>query len=96
MQKDTELGAGDRGPQGPKFYPKTQIKEEAYIINNTSTVSSNKEELSIWVWALHLETAKLGGVPRYRITITFIFTDFLSSILFVISLSSRIKVFSMI
>ena len=37
------------------------------------------------VWALPLATAKLGGVPRYRITITFIFTIFLSSILLVIS-----------
>ena len=37
------------------------------------------------VWALPLATAKLGGVPQYRITITFIFTVFLSSILLVIS-----------
>ena len=85
MQKDTELGAGDRGPKGPKFCPQVQIKEEAYVIDKITTVSSNKEELSIWVWALHLATAKLGGVPRYRITITFIFTIFLSSILLVIS-----------
>ena len=85
MQKDTELGAGDRGPKGPKFCPQAQIKEEARIINNTSTVSSNKQELSIWVWALHLATAKLGGVPQNRITITSGFTIFLSSILLVIS-----------
>ena len=49
-----------------------------------SSPPPKKEELSIWVWALHLATAKLGGVPRYRITITFIFTVFLSSILLVI------------
>ena len=63
MQKDTELGAGDRGPMGPKFCPQAQIKEEAYAINKITTVSSNKEELSIWVWALHLATAKLGECP---------------------------------
>ena len=61
MQKDTELGAGDRGPKGPKFCPQMQIKEEAYAINKITTVSSNKEELSIWVRALPLATAKLGG-----------------------------------
>ena len=37
------------------------------------------------VWALPLATAELGGVRRYRITITSIFTIFLSSILLVIS-----------
>ena len=85
MQKDTEPGAGDRGPKRPKFCPQAQIKEEAYAINKTAIFSTNKEELSILVWALHLATAKLGGVPRYHITITFIFTVFLSSILLVVS-----------
>ena len=77
MQKYTELGAGDRGPKGPKFCPQAQTKEEAYTINKITTVSTNKEELSIWVWALHLATAKLGGVPRYRITITLLSLPFL-------------------
>ena len=84
-KKDTKLGAGDRGPKGPKFYPQAQIKEEAYAINKTITFFTNKGDIITWVWALPLATAKLGGVPRYRITITFIFTVFLSSILLVIS-----------
>ena len=83
MQKDTDLGAGDRGPKGPKFCPQTQIKEEAYVINSIIT-TSEEGDINTWVWALPLATAKLGGVPRYRITITFIFTVFLSSILLII------------
>ena len=41
--------------------------------------STNKGDIITWVWALPLATDKLGGVPRYRITITFIFTVFLFS-----------------
>ena len=47
MQKDTEPGAGDRGPKGRKFCPQAQIKEEAYAINKTTIFFTNKEELSI-------------------------------------------------
>ena len=47
--------------------------------------SSPTRRIEYLVWALHLATAKLGGVPRYRITITFIFTVFLSSIPLIIS-----------
>ena len=85
MQKDIEPGTGDRGPKGPKFCPQAQIKEEAYAINKTITFYANKGDIITWVWALPLATAKLGGVPRYHMTITSIFTIFLSSILLVIS-----------
>ena len=61
-----------------------------------STNETHGETRNIWkssrasVSGRHT-TAKLGGVPRYRITITFIFTVFLSSILLVVFWSSRIK-----
>ena len=55
------------------------------IINNPISTTYEEGDIITWVWALPLATAKLGGVPRYRITITFIFTAFLSSILLVIS-----------
>ena len=85
MQKDNEPGTGYRGPKGPKFCPQTQIKEEAYAINKITTVSSNKEELSIWYGHSPWQPPSLGEVPRYRITITTpIFTVFLSSILLVV------------
>ena len=61
MQKDTEPGAGDRGPKGPKFCPQAQIKEEAYAINKTTIFFTNKGDIITWVWALPLATAKLGG-----------------------------------
>ena len=60
MQKDTEPGTGDRGPKGPKFRPQTQIKEEAYAINN-SIFFTKQGDIITWVWALPLATAKLGG-----------------------------------
>ena len=86
MQKDTEPGTGDRGPKGPKFCPQTQIKEEAYVINKITTVSSNKEELSIWVWALPLATTKLGGdAPVSHHHHNSYLYRFLSSILLVVS-----------
>ena len=85
MQKDTELGAGDRGPKGPKFCPQAQIKEEAYVINKTIIFLTPKEgDIITWVWALPLATAKLGGgalVSCHHHTFTFII--FLSSILLV-------------
>ena len=56
-----------------------------YVIGVESTLTISEEGgINTWVWALPLATAKLGGVPRYRITITFIFTAFLSSILLII------------
>ena len=61
MQKDTEPGAGDRGPKGPKFCPQAQIKEEAYVINNSIITTSEERDINTWVWALPLVTAKLGG-----------------------------------
>ena len=86
MQKDTELGAGDRGPKGPKFYPQMQIKEEAYVINNSIITTSEEGNIITWVWALPLATAKLGGgAPISYHHHTSIFTVFLSSILLVIS-----------
>ena len=63
MQKDTKLGVGDRGPKGPKFCPQTQIKEEAYAINKITTVSSNKEELSIWYGHSTWQLPSLGECP---------------------------------
>ena len=64
MQKDTELGAGDRGPKVPKFCPQMQIKEEAYAINKITTVSTNKEELSIWYRHSTCQLPSLGECPR--------------------------------
>ena len=63
MQKDTELGAGDQGPKGPKFCPQTQIKEEAYAINKITTISTNKEELSIWYGHSTWQMPSLGECP---------------------------------
>ena len=85
MQKDTELGGGDRGPKGPKFCPQAQIKEEACIIDNTSTANNKEGDIITWVWSLPLATAKLGGgapVSYHPHTLTFIV--FPSSILFYI------------
>ena len=62
MQKDTKPGAGDRGPKGSKFCPQAQIKEEAYVINN-STLSTNKEELSIWYGHSTWQLPSLGECP---------------------------------
>ena len=75
--KGTKPWAGDRGPKEAEFCPQAQIKEEAHIINNSFITTSEEGNINTWVWALPLATAKLGGVPRYRITITFIFTFFL-------------------
>ena len=47
--------------------------------------SPPQRRIEYLVWALPLATAKLAGVPWYRITITSIFTIFLISILLVIS-----------
>ena len=63
MQKDTEHGAGDRGPKGPKFCPQAQIKEEAYAINKTITFFTNKEELSIWYGHSPWQPPSLGECP---------------------------------
>ena len=38
--------------------------------------TSEEGEINTWVWALPLATAKLGGVPRYRITITLLSLPF--------------------
>ena len=58
----------------------------------TTIFLTSKGELSTWVWALPLATAKLGGgAPVSYHHHTPIFTVFLSSILLVISWSSRIK-----
>ena len=76
MQKDTEPGTGDRGPKGPKFCPQAQIKEEAYAINKIITISTNKEELSIWYGHSPWQLPSLGEVPRYRITITLLSLPF--------------------
>ena len=84
MQKDTEPGTGDRGPKGPKFCPQAQIKEETYAIKKNHHLLHQQSRTEYLVWALPLATAKLGGVPRYRITITFIFTTFIGSILLII------------
>ena len=37
--------------------------------SSTIPTSITSEEIITWVWALLLETAKLGEVPRYHITI---------------------------
>ena len=63
MQKDTEPGAGDRGPKGPEFYTQAQIKEETYAINQITTVSTNKEELSIWYGHPPWQLPSLGECP---------------------------------
>ena len=62
MQKDSEPGAGDRGPKGPKFCPQAQIKEEAYAINN-SPLFTNKEELSIRYGHSPWQLPSLGECP---------------------------------
>ena len=76
MQKDTELGAGDRGPKGPKFCPQAQIKEESYAINKTTIFFTNKEELSIGYGHSPWQLPSLGEVPRYRITTTLLSLPF--------------------
>ena len=40
------------------------------------TTTSEEGDINTWVWALPLANAKLGGVPRYRITITFLSLPF--------------------
>ena len=47
-----------------------EVGRQARIIDNTSTANDKEGEIITWVWALPLATAKLGEVPRYRITIT--------------------------
>ena len=47
MQKDTKPRAGDRWPEGSKFYPQAQIKEEAYAINKTNTFFTNNHKLDV-------------------------------------------------
>ena len=63
MQKDTELGAGDRGLKGAKLCPQAQIKEEAYAINKVTTISTNKEELSTWYGHSTWQLPSLGECP---------------------------------
>ena len=67
-----------------------KLKEENRILRgiiakNITSPPPEEGDIITWVWALPLATAKLGGVPQYRITITFIFTIFLSPILLIIS-----------
>ena len=58
----------------------------------TTIFFTNKRDIITWVWALPLATAKLGGgAPVSYHHHTPIFTVLLSSILLVISRSSRIK-----
>jgi hypothetical protein len=45
------------------------------------TTITEEGDLSTWVWAPPLACAKLGEVPWYRITITFIIIIYLSLIL---------------
>ena len=45
---------------------------QAYNIINSIIAAFEERDLNTWVWALPLATAKLGGVPRYRITITYL------------------------
>ena len=42
----------------------------------TTIFFTSKGNIIIWVWALPLATAKLGEVPRYRITITLLSLPF--------------------
>ena len=60
---------------------------------SSSVITTSEErDINTWVWALPLATAKLGGgspVSYHHHTFTFII--FLSSILLVVSWSSRIK-----
>ena len=77
----------DRG-----VHQQPQAENTIYIINNSIIATSEEANIITWVWALPLATAKLGGgAPVSYHHHSPIFTDFLSSILLVISWSSRIK-----
>ena len=61
-----------------------QIKEEAYVINNSIITTSEEGDINTWVWALPLATAKFGGgAPVSYHHHIFIFIIFISSILLV-------------
>ena len=94
MWQDLEAGVGGRWFKGGNCSSQLQHEEAGstiYVINNSVSFTS-KRDIITWVWALPLATAKLGGgAPVSYHHHTPIFTVFLSSILSVISWSSRIK-----
>ena len=52
------------------MYPEGHHRQEYHI------TTSEERDINTWVWALPLATTKLGGVPRYCITITLLSLPF--------------------
>ena len=94
MRQDLEAAIEGRWFKGGNCSSQLQYEEAEGTIFIFITIFFTSEEGDIitWVWALPLATSKLGGgAPISYHHHTPIFTVFLSSILLVISCSSRIK-----